>query len=236
MSESRVPWERRPDGLDLLVLGHINLDHFLDVEALPAADRTVPITRQVTELGGTATNIARSAAAWGVRTGIVSRVGDDFPSEYWRQIEAERIDLSAVERVRGVASSCCYIVEDRRGGQMTLIHQGPMGKAKTARVPLARLKSTGWLHLATGDPEYQLRVLKSARQLGVRVSVDPAQEIHYRWDARRFRQLVSGAEILFGNTSEIDHAAALLGAKGRVGLLEFVPMVVETRGRRGATA
>jgi nucleoside kinase len=219
-----------------LVLGHINLDHFLDVASLPSEDRTVPISRQSTELGGTATNIARSAAAWGVRTGIISRVGRDFPAAYWRQIESERIDLSAVEKVAGASSSCCYIVEDRRGGQMTLIHQGPLGDARGAPIPNERLRTTGWLHLTTGDPGFQLRVLAAARAHGVRVSVDPAQEIHYRWDARHFQRLLAGAEILFGNSSEIDHASELLGATSRDGLLAHVPMVVETRGRRGVTA
>lgn len=236
MGAPRAPFEDRPGEVDLAVFGHINLDHFLHVDALPAADRTVPISAQETHLGGTATNLARSAAAWGVRTAILSRVGDDFPPEYWALLQREHIDLSAVERVAGVASSCCYIVEDGRGGQMTLIHQGPMGSARSAPLPATRISTARWLHLATGDPDYQLRLAKMARARGVRVSIDPAQEIHYRWDAPRFRRLAESAEILFGNASEIDRAVTLLGARSRSGLLEHVPMVVETRGGEGAVA
>ena len=236
MGDVRPPWEERPGEIDLAVFGHINLDHFLHVEALPQADRTVPVSRQVTHLGGTATNLARSAAAWGVRTGIISRVGDDFPPEYWRLLEEENIDLSGVERVRGVGSSCCYIVEDGRGGQMTLIDQGPMGPGRTPWIPAERLERAHWLHLATGDPALQLRLAAAARRLGVHVSVDPAQEIHYLWDGARFRKLLDGAEALFGNTAEIDRAVSLLGARTRARLLEHVPLVVETRGARGAAA
>ncbi|MGI0131732.1 MAG: carbohydrate kinase family protein [Thermoplasmata archaeon] len=236
MAPTRVPWEERAGSIDLTVAGHVNVDHFLHVAGLPAPDRTVPIARQETHLGGTATNLARSAAAWGVRAGIISRVGHDFPATFTAVLEREHIDLAGIERVADATSSCCYIVEDGKGGQMTLIDQGPMGSARTAPVPLEVIAASRWLHLATGDPDYLLRIAREARRTGVPVSVDPAQEIHYRWDARRFHRLVGAAEILFGNTAEIDRASELLGTARRTELLAHVPLVIETRGGDGAVA
>ena len=64
----------------------------------------------------------------------------------------------------------------------------------------------------------------------------PGPEIHYRWDRRSFRSLLRGSELLFGNRSEIARALEFVGAHRPEGLLEFVPLVIRTEGRAGATA
>jgi sugar/nucleoside kinase (ribokinase family) len=226
----------RPSRLDLLVSGHTNVDRFLSVRTLPDPDRTVPVLDVRVELGGTAANLALAASHWGVRTGIVSRVGPDFPEAFARALREVGIDLRGLERVRGERTPTAYIVTSRRESQLTLIDQGAMANASNARLRTRLLASARWVHLTTGDPDHQLRIQAECRRLGRPVAVDPAQEIHYRWDRRRLRALLSGAEILFGNTHEIRRAIALLGVSGISGLLETVPLVVETRGTEGAAA
>jgi sugar/nucleoside kinase (ribokinase family) len=223
--------------LDLLVVGHINLDHFLDVRDLPGKDRTVPIVAQRTELGGTATNIARVAAHFGVAVGLMSRIGDDFPREFDHRLREERIDLDGVEKVDGAHTPACFIVEDGHGGQMTLIDQAAMGDgARRARVLSNVVSRADWVHLGTGDPSYLLRIARMARASGAHLAVDPAQEVHYRWRGEDLRRLCSLAEVLFGNRAEIDRALALMEIRDRRTLLGSVPMVVETLGARGAVA
>jgi nucleoside kinase len=171
-----------------------------------------------------------------VRTGLVSRVGDDFPKEFRTELSRAGIDLRGLETVRRSASPTCLIVEDGRGGQMTLIDQGPMGDESAAKLPERLLPSYPWVHLTTGDPEYQLRFLRAARLGGARVAADPAQEIHYRWKSRSLRELLTGSELFFGNEAETA-AAVRLTRSGRVGnLTRLTPLVVVTRGRRGARA
>ncbi len=229
-----APPEPRPR--ELLVSGHVNVDRFLTVDLFPAADRTVPVTDYRVELGGTAANLARVASGYGVATGLVARIGREFPPEFLRRLRAARIDLRGVEQVSGPATPTCYIVEDRGGEQRTLIDQGPMGRTRGARLPGAWLSGYCWVHLTTGDPEFQLRLLRAARARGLHVAADPAQEIHYRWDRRRLSELLSGSELFFGNRSEVDRAVHQLGVTDPQGLLERVPLVVRTEGRAGATA
>jgi sugar/nucleoside kinase (ribokinase family) len=214
----------------------VNVDRFFRVPHLPSPERTVPLDGMHTALGGPAATIARSASAQGVATGLISRIGADFPSAYWDRLVHEGIDLSGVERVAGARSSSCYIFEDGRGHQTTVIDQGPLGDAAKARLPSALLARTGAVHLTTGDPAYLLRLKADALQRGIRVAVDPSQEIHYRWDARQLRSLVDGAEILFGNREEIRRATTLLGVSSLHALTERVPMVVVTLGRSGSVA
>lgn len=221
---------------ELLVSGHVIIDRFLSVRSFPPADRTVPVLGGRTELGGTATNIVRVAARLGVASGLVARVGDGFPDTYVEAFRQAGIDVRGLERVVGQPTPTCFIIEDRTGAQRTLIDQGVMSDARDAALPLHWLKEYSWLHLTTADPTFQLRLLKAARERGLHVAADPAQEIHYRWDRRRFRTLLRGSEILFGNRGEIAQALEFVDARRTEGLLEYVPLVVRTEGRAGASA
>jgi len=222
---------------DLLVSGHVNIDRFLSVRSFPAADRTVAVLEHRAEVGGTAANIARAASKLGVATGLVARVGDGFPDEYVAAFRDAGIDVRGIQRVIGKPTPTCYTIEDREGVQRTLIDQGVMSRTRGVALPPVRLlREYSWVHLTTADPEFQLRLQKAARARGLRVAADPAQEIHYRWDRRSFRELLRGSELLFGNRSEIDRALEFVGARRPKGLLEFVPLVIRTEGRAGATA
>ncbi|MGC2289202.1 MAG: PfkB family carbohydrate kinase [Thermoplasmata archaeon] len=230
------PAPRVARDLDLVVVGHTNLDHFFHVRQLPAPDRTVPLIDRGVRLGGTAASIARAAAKMGVRTALVSQVGPDFPDWFHRLLKQDGVDLSGFETVAGARSPACFIVESARGEQVTLIDQGPMERDRGTRIPTRLLSRAGWVHLATGAPQYQLRVLAEARRLGLRVVADPAQEIFYRWDSVSLRRLLSRSELFFANRSELYRALQLLRLKSVRQLLEIVPTVVETQGRRGAVA
>ncbi|HHC80577.1 MAG TPA: sugar kinase [Flavobacteriia bacterium] len=52
-------------------------------------------------LGGAATFIGLSASHFGIKSGIVSIIGDDFPEEYLALLNDKNIDTSGVEIVKG---------------------------------------------------------------------------------------------------------------------------------------
>ncbi|MFG1529779.1 MAG: PfkB family carbohydrate kinase [Thermoplasmata archaeon] len=220
----------------LLVAGHINVDRFLQLPEFPAPDRTVPIRSSRSALGGPAANLARGSAAVGIPTGLIGRIGDDFPDAFLRELGRAGLDLRGVERVPGTGTPTCYILENDRRETEVLIDQGPMGSSAPPSIPRGLLTEYRWLHLTTGHPRWQLAWKAAARAAGLRVAVDPAQEVHYRWTAPQLRHLLEGAEILFGNRSEIDRIKTLLGARRVEELLTRVPLVIRTEGARGATA
>jgi nucleoside kinase len=229
------PWPDRPR--QLLVAGHINVDRFLRVARFPEPDRTVPVQASRDELGGTATNIARTATRYGVPSGLVARIGRGFPPELRTELERTRVDVRGVQEVASVSTPTCYIVEDAHGQQRTLIDQGAMREGAVGRLPLGPwLREYAWLHVTTGPPDLQLAIVAAARRAGLRVAADPAQEIHYRWGARPLSRLLAASEVLFGNRHEIARAAELMGGRGPASLLAHVPLVVQTEGPRGAVA
>ena len=233
-----APTAARPThaSLDLVVVGHTNLDHFFHVEQLPGRDRTVPVRDRKVRLGGTAANIARTAAKLGVRTALASLVGPDFPSQFHHQLVREGVDLSAFETVPGARSPAAFIVESAQSDQVTLLDQGPMETDTGLEVPRGVLSRAGWVHLATGNPHYQLRVLDAAHGLGLRAAADPAQEIFYRWSASDLRRLLAASELFFANRAELAQALLLLRLRNMQEMLDIVPTVVETVGPAGAIA
>ena len=165
----------------------------------------------------------------------MARIGDEFPAAFWERLRHAHIDLRGVERVRGASTPTAYILEDRQGRHRTLMDQGPMGNPPSRTRSRPWLTEYSWMHLTTGDPDFQLRLLADGRARGVHAAVDPAQEVHYRWDRGRLKRLLAGAEILFGNRSEIDRVARMVGVRGTEGLLASVPLIVRTEGASGVT-
>lgn len=220
---------------ELLVAGHVNVDRFLLLPRFPGKDRTEPVLKERTELGGTATNLARVAAGLGVSTGILARIGDGFPPRFRRALSDWHIDVRGVTLVPTEPTPTCTILEDRAGTVRVAIQQGPMGDGSRPSLPGAWATGYSWLHLSTGAPEFYLSLARWAGRHGLKVAVDPAQELFYRWDRERFLELLASAELLFGNRKEIALAGRFAGGGIRE-LLERVPLIVRTDGGQGAAA
>jgi sugar/nucleoside kinase (ribokinase family) len=197
----------------------------------------VPVLRRRTELGGTATNIARTASRFGVTCGLVTRLGAGFPVALRDLLTHSAIDLRGVESHPRRTTPTCYIVEDDSQGQRTFIDQGAMADGRPVHFRLGPwLSEYAWLHVTTGPPAALLALQTRARAEGLHVAVDPAQEVHYRWNATSLRRLVRNAEILWGNRAEIDRMVSLLQVDRPETLLELVPLVIRTEGAKGSTA
>lgn len=226
----------RPPPLDLLVVGHTNVDMELRVPRLPRGDETVPVLSRRTSLGGTAANIARWSARLGRRVGLASFVGFDLPPTFLPRLRKDGVGTADVRVRPGQFSPVCWIFEDGRGGQMTVIDQGAMGATAEEPLPIRSIQKCRIVHATTGDPAYQLRLAEAAREAGRLVACDPAQEVHYRWNRKDLARMLRSSEILFGNEAEIARACRILRASSPTALLASVPLVVMTQGARGARA
>jgi 6-phosphofructokinase 1/ribokinase len=202
----------------LTVYGHINEDVILRVDHLPGRG-TAPVRSIARRMGGTAANTALVAASLGVPTRIVARVGRAFPREFLEDLEGGGIELCV--EVRHGEGPTCYILSDGEE-QMAAIYQGPMDD--TDPFPAY---SSDYVHFATGPPEAFLPAREGAEG---RVSVDPGQEISYRYSRETLRAMAMGADFFFCNEREYGIANAILGEP----VERFAKAVVLTLGGRGA--
>lgn len=216
----------------LTVLGHSNIDVQIRVSALPGPGESRPVSDRRTVYGGTANNIARHAASLGVPTRLWSRVGDDFPVDWRKALEADGLDLSWFES-SGARTPTCFVFTDDAGEQAYCMDQGAM--AAPYEVPVQVVEGATWLHVSTGDPHSYLPLVEAAREAGVRIGFDPGQEIHFAYDTASFEALLDRADVFFCNDVELRKALGFLRYGSAEQLLDHVDAVVVTHGAEGAT-
>lgn len=230
--------KQKPTAPFLAVCGHTNLDIHLAVKEIPKAGQSTPVVERRTLWGGTAANIARHAGGLGVPTRLWSRVGDDFPAAWRTALGADGVDLSHLDVVPGAQTPTCFIFTDLLERQAYAMDQGPMehmAEAPPTEALLDGMARDAWLHLATGDPLAYAPVAAAAVARGIRIALDPGQELRYKYDARSLKGLLEQSDLLFVNESELRTACDLLDCAEPEELLLHVPALVVTRSERGAS-
>ncbi len=221
----------------LLVLGHANIDVQLQLQGIPGPSESQPVQSRRTVYGGTAANVSVHAASLGVQTTLWARVGTDFPDPWRARLQSAGLHLALdVDEVRGTPT--CFILTDSAGQQAYCMDQGAMG-AMLEHPPeeslLAGMKPGDWLHICTGSPEAYMDLAAAARARGIKVALDPGQELRFAYDARSFEKLLDLSDLLFVNEFELDIACKYLSYGDPVQFLDHVENVVVTHGARGAT-
>lgn len=214
--------------------GHVVLDYIVTVPRLPRPNTSIQILDRRRYFGGTAGNLARTAARLGVRTSLASFVGPDFPGDYLEALRRDKVDLTDLRVVRGATTPTAWVFSDGKGNQMAIVDQGPM--KETAKSPVLRhsVRDVDLVHLGTGRPEYYVKVADLAENLDRTISFDPSQEIHYVYSATLFRNLLSRATYFFGNEAEIAQAKRFARTTSTEGLLTHSEAIVATLGSKGS--
>ncbi len=224
--------EKKP--LRLCVFGHTTIDHVMTAPSLPEPDTSIEVTSHIVSFGGTGANIARAAARLGVKTYLSSPVGNDLPDDFRRTLESDGVDLSGLIFVENAMTPRCWIISDPGHRQMAIMDQGAMREAEKLVFPKDVVDRSTHVHVGTGRPGYYRRVMKYAREIGKVVAFDPAQEIRYVYTPEFFRELLSLADIFFANQREMEVAMAYLGLRDMSEMLEWVNVLVVTRGEKGS--
>jgi len=214
--------------------GHVVLDYIVTVPHLPKPNTSIQILGRQRYFGGTAGNLARTAARLGVRTSLASFVGPDFPEDYEEALRDEGVDLTDLRKVPGYATPTAWVFSDRHGNQMAIVDQGPMQETRGRPVLVHSVRDVELVHLGTGRPEYYTKVADLAEELGRTIAFDPSQEIHYVYRATLFRKLLRQATYFFGNEAEIARAKRFARVTSTKGLLRWVDVVVATLGAKGS--
>ena len=216
------------------VFGHTNVDHITLVPSFPPMNQSIQIEGFRRLWGGTAANVAVTAARLGVPTALASFVGEGFPPEFMSDLRASGLDLTDLTVVGGYPTPECFIFSDGDENQMAFVIQGPMEVAGDLDLQTHSIETAEIVHLATGSPEYHMRVAREAKRLGKRVCFDPGQELHYKWDAESFSSMLELADQLYLNDAELDRALKYTGLDNAGDLLDLVDTIVLTMGRGGS--
>lgn len=218
------------------IVGHTNLDYIFDIPRFPDPNQhaSVEVKGEQLFFGGTAGNLGVVAGSLGVKIGIASFVGDDFPSDYLQALKDTHIDLTDFKIMKKSRTPCCWILTAMNGDQVSIINQGAMNHTERYELPTYTIGNSEIVHLMTGKPEVMTNIAKLAKQKGVKVSFDPCQTTYWYTEGQ-LREILKYVDHGFFNEAEAGAILRTVGGKKEEDLLDFFKWVAVTRHEKGST-
>ena len=129
---------------NLVVLGSINADHILNLEAFPTPGETVTGHHYQVAFRGKGANQAVAAGRSGANIAFIACTGDDDTGERVRkQLASDNIDIAPVSVVAGESTGVALIFVNAEGENVIGIHAGANAALTTARVEAQRALISG---------------------------------------------------------------------------------------------
>jgi cytidine kinase len=216
---------------DLSVVGHFSIDSI----SLPT-NRT-----SYTSLGGAVTFVSLVSRCLGAKTSIISKIGEDFPEEYLKELQDEGIDLSGVKRIPGETSTRFALEYDEtQNRRLKLISKAPPITVEDLPVSL----NAKIVHVAPIAGEVQCDVVRQLRNAAGVLSLDP-QGLLRSFDKKGYisyrspidRQLFSLVNVYKSSQDEIFAVTGKTDLKSSVEAIHTlgVNIVIVTQGPSGST-
>src|SRR6185503_13528797 len=92
---------------DLVILGNLLVDDVVLPDPPPGQAR-------IGQAGGATLFAALSAALWGLRPGLVSFRGEDYPRDVLQALDARGVDLAGVRTLEGITLRAWILYEGTR--------------------------------------------------------------------------------------------------------------------------
>jgi ribokinase len=225
--------------LPVIVLGSLNMDVVVHVEALPLPGETVAAEGPDYYPGGKGANQAVAAARMGAVVAMLGAVGDDaFGAQLLDVLDGEEIDRTGVLQLAGKPSGTAYIAIDAAGENQILVAgganravdaaiaaaavSGPAIRLAQLETPLAALDA-----FFAGGAAGTLRILNAAPH------VAEARRLFGRCDI----VIVNETELAAYAGAPVDpDSGEAITAAARALLEAEAQWIVVTRGKRGALA
>jgi sugar/nucleoside kinase (ribokinase family) len=222
------------DKNDLLAIGHTAFDYIIQVNQFPVPNSSTAINKMKTFYGGAAANVAVVAANLGVKSSLVSAVGNDFVgSEYQKKIEDLFIDITGMILIEDEKTPTAFVITDSNNDQISYFYWGAATYFKESNPPVKIITNARAVHLATGDPSFNRKCGELAHGFGKLISFDPGQDLHM-YSSEELKDVLKMVDILFGNHHEINRILQIIKMDIDE-LRRFGPnIVVKTVGKDGS--
>jgi sugar/nucleoside kinase (ribokinase family) len=222
------------DKNELLAIGHTAFDYIIQVNQFPVPNSSTAINKMKTFYGGAAANVAVVAANLGVKSSLVSAVGNDFVgSEYQKKIEDLFIDITGMILIEDEKTPTAFVITDSNNDQISYFYWGAATYFKESNPPVKIITNARAVHLATGDPSFNRKCGELAHGFGKLISFDPGQDLHM-YSSEELKDVLKMVDILFGNHHEINRILQIIKMDIDE-LRRFGPnIVVKTVGKDGS--
>jgi sulfofructose kinase len=160
--------------LDLLGIGECSLDQVIELDQFPVIGGKHEVRAWHERPGGQVATAVLAAQRLGLRTALVSAVGDDpAASKVLAPLGEAGVDLARVRRLPGARTRSAMILLERGSGERAVLgSRDPALRATADDFRAEWLDETRVLHLDASDLELSLAAARAARSRGIPVLLD----------------------------------------------------------------
>ena len=144
---------------DIVTVGHFSIDTIISPKILAPT----------TTLGGPPTYVSLAARQLNSSVSVISKVGEDFPSEHISWLKAKKVDLSGLEIVKGASTTSFFLRYENGKRKLQLKSRAPPILSRD--IPVSMTAKV--IHVAPIVDELSLDVIKRLRTLTGILSLDP---------------------------------------------------------------
>ncbi len=201
---------------DIITIGSATRDVFLDVSFLKKEQeylhvecgKKFDIPRPFTQTGGGATNTAVAFARLGLKTSILSKIGqDDAGHNVLRTLRREGIDSTLINEDSNLGTALSVILTKKGADRTIFTYRGASEEIEFKKEDLQKLK-TKWIYI-TGLRGSSLSVLKViltyAKKEKIKVAMNPGSK------ELEMPEILKQADVLILNKEEAEQVAKTKG-------------------------
>ncbi len=216
--------------VDLACLGTCNIDFISQVPLFASSEEEVNVEKLHISLGGSAFNFAARISSFGIKTGILARVGEDYFGElFLSKLKTMKIDISrllAIDDNTGMA----FIAVNGLAEKSIYSSSGANASFKLEEGDIEFINNSKMLVLTGMYWEVAEEASKHAKKL----SFNPGP-VMSSFGIKKLRNTLSRTEILFLNQKEVSLLTGMNCEEGSLSLVDLgIPIVVVTNGAEGA--
>ena len=203
---------------DVVTVGAAVIDHYArfdafemkrDAKSPTGLDAHFPLGAKLNleelflQTGGGATNAAVTFANLGLKTGIISRVGDDvFGGIIRDELESKKISTAFLQTDTKAATGQSIILLSDIGYRTILVHRGASAEIDRKAVPWSKVK-TKWFYITSlgGDLGLLSTILDRAEAIGASVFWNPGNS-ELKKGLRKLAPLIKRVDLFDVNRDE----------------------------------
>ncbi len=221
--------------LEVVAIGRINIDIVMQVEKLPVSSDHVISKGSHLAYGGSAANFATQSARLGVKTGLISCVGDDpYGQMALKNLSKIGIETKGILVLENQPTGIFFIARDPQNNTAVFTEQGANRFLEKHVLDESYLSRTRTLHIAGGFPMMTRRAIEFATQNGMILSFDPGRAA----DTVDFSKILRSVDLLFLNEFELREYLGINAVEEelRAFAKSFPGILVVKMGDKGAIA
>ncbi len=219
--------------IDVLCIGDLDVDMFISVPSIPGFDQKVAGLNHGQKPGGMAANAAVAIARFGLKSRLISAVGNDSAGTFAvAEIGREGVDLGFLSRRAGMETFMCVVLISPSGEKSLIKLETDAYLPSVADLHDGAFAGVRHVHLTYGSSELSMQALRraAASVLSTSLDLEPPDIVR---DPSRLAEVLSLVDTLFLNGEALDVASRVLGGPLDVTRLRNGGEMIVTLGARG---